>query len=620
MSMIKIENLTFSYPTSYDNVFENVSFQVDTDWKLGFVGRNGRGKTTFLNLLLGKYEYSGKILSSVQFDYFPYPVSDKNRITEDILQEICPLAEEWELMRELSYLDVDVDVLWRPFETLSNGEQTKVLIAALFLNEGHFLLIDEPTNHLDAKARKSVAAYLKKKKGFILVSHDRRFLDDGLNPEKLGAVSSYLCDPATAHAEFMLVKNQYQGETDRRAGHGALCYQIRQAFPHGEVTAEEANRIGYETAMRWTKGKYQFFVCTHIDKEHIHNHIYYNSTAYDRSRKFRNFIGSSFALRRLSDRVCLEHDLSVIANPKLHSKGRYLHYGQWLGENQKLSQKEQIRLAIDAALTERPEDFADFLRRMETAGIQVKHGRGGVISFLVPGQQRAARFRAATLGDGYGPEDVQAVIDGKAPTRTAPVRRAPAPRRVNLLIDIQERMRQGKGPTYERWAKVYNLKQMAAALQYLKEHQLFEYDDLAAKTDAATERFHTLAGDIQHTEAELSRVSDLMAAVVQYAKTRPAFDGYKAAKYSRKYLAEHEAELADYRAAKATMAELLGGEKLPKMDVLKEKRRQLAARKKALYLEYRKAQQDMRELVAVKGSVDHLRGLTDSQRNKEQAR
>ena len=119
---------------------------------------------------------------------------------------------------------------------------------------------------------------------------------------------------------------------------------------------------------------------------------------------------------------------------------------------------------------------------------------------------------------------------------------------------------------------------------------------------------------------ELSRVSDLMAAVVQYAKTRPAFDGYKAAKYSRKYLAEHEAELADYRAAKATMAELLGGEKLPKMDVLKEKRRQLAARKKALYLEYRKAQQDMRELVAVKGSVDHLRGLTDNQRNKEQAR
>ena len=442
----------------------------------------------------------------------------------------------------------------------------------------------------------------------------------GLNPEKLGAVSSYLCDPNTAPAEFLLVKSQYLAETGRAVSRGALFFQIRQAFLPGEVTAEEANRIGYETAMRWTKGKYQFFVCTHIDKEHIHNHIYYNSTAYDRSRKFRNFIGSSFALRRLSDRVCLEHDLSVITNPKLHSKGRYLHYGQWLGENQKLSQKEQIRLAIDAALTERPKDFADFLRRMETAGIQVKHGRGGVISFLVPGQQRAARFRASTLGDGYGPEDVQAVIDGKAPTRTATARKAPAPRRVNLLIDIQERMRQGKGSAYERWAKVYNLKQMTAALQYLKEHQLFEYDDLAAKTDAATEQFHTLAGDIQQTEAELSRVSNLMAAVVQYAKTRPAFDGYKAAKYSRKYLAEHEAELADYRAAKATMGELLGGEKLPKMAELKEKRRQLAARKKALYADYRTAQEEMRQAVAVKANIDHLLGVTDSQRKKEQER
>ena len=177
MSMIKVENLTFAYPRGIDYIFENVSFQIDTDWKLGFVGRNGRGKTTFLNLLLGKYEYSGKIISSVQFDYFPYPVEDKTMFTMDVLQKICPLAEEWEIMRELSLLDVDMDVLYRAFETLSNGEQTKALLAALFLNEGHFLLIDEPTNHLDTKAREQVANYLKKKKGFILVSHDRRFLD-----------------------------------------------------------------------------------------------------------------------------------------------------------------------------------------------------------------------------------------------------------------------------------------------------------------------------------------------------------------------------------------------------------------------------------------------------------
>ncbi|MBS6511678.1 MAG: ABC-F family ATP-binding cassette domain-containing protein, partial [Clostridiales bacterium] len=173
MSMIRVEDLSFSYSSSYDPIFEHVSFSIDTDWKLGFVGRNGRGKTTFLNLLLGKYEYSGKIISSVPFDYFPYPVSDPTQLTIDALSAICPMAEEWELLRELSYLDVDAQILWRPFETLSNGEQTKALLAALFLNEGRFLLIDEPTNHLDARARKIVAAYLQKKKGFILVSHDR---------------------------------------------------------------------------------------------------------------------------------------------------------------------------------------------------------------------------------------------------------------------------------------------------------------------------------------------------------------------------------------------------------------------------------------------------------------
>lgn len=177
MSMIRVEDLSFSYSSSYDPIFEHVSFTVDTDWKLGFVGRNGRGKTTFLNLLLGKYEYSGKIISSVPFDYFPYSIPDLSQLTIDALLTVCPMAEEWELLRELSYLDVDAQILWRPFETLSNGEQTKALLASLFLKEGRFLLIDEPTNHLDARAREIVAAYLKKKKGFILVSHDRRFLD-----------------------------------------------------------------------------------------------------------------------------------------------------------------------------------------------------------------------------------------------------------------------------------------------------------------------------------------------------------------------------------------------------------------------------------------------------------
>ena len=178
MSVINIENLTFSYEGSSDTIFENVSFSIDTDWKLGFTGRNGRGKTTFMKLLMGKYEYSGRITSSVKFEYFPFEVSDENALVMFLAEEICPNAENWELVRELSLLQVSDDVLYRPFAVLSGGEKTKVMLAMLFLRENCFLLIDEPTNHLDMTGREIVSRYLKRKKGFILISHDRAVLDE----------------------------------------------------------------------------------------------------------------------------------------------------------------------------------------------------------------------------------------------------------------------------------------------------------------------------------------------------------------------------------------------------------------------------------------------------------
>lgn len=177
MSLISVNQLTFYYDGSYDNIFDNVSFQIDSRWRLGFVGRNGRGKTTFLNLLMGRYEYKGSISASVVFDYFPFNVSSKERDTIEIIEEVEPEYELWRICRELTLLSVDCEVLYRPFETLSNGEQTKVLLAVLFARENHFLLIDEPTNHLDMEARETVMEYLKRKNGFILVSHDRYFLD-----------------------------------------------------------------------------------------------------------------------------------------------------------------------------------------------------------------------------------------------------------------------------------------------------------------------------------------------------------------------------------------------------------------------------------------------------------
>ncbi|HPD87866.1 MAG TPA: ABC-F type ribosomal protection protein [Oscillospiraceae bacterium] len=177
MSLIDISNLTFAYEGSYDNIFENVSFQIDTDWKLGFTGRNGRGKTTFLNLLLGKYPYHGTISASVAFEYFPFEVTDKSKDALGAVEDIDGSLPRWELMRELSLLELGEEVLYRPFGTLSNGEQTKVLLAALFLKENRFLLIDEPTNHLDMHGREIVSRYLNGKEGFIVVSHDRAFLD-----------------------------------------------------------------------------------------------------------------------------------------------------------------------------------------------------------------------------------------------------------------------------------------------------------------------------------------------------------------------------------------------------------------------------------------------------------
>lgn len=177
MSMIEISNLTFAYDGSYDNIFENVSLRLDTDWRLGLVGRNGRGKTTLLRLLQRKYEYRGTIRADVLFDYFPFSIPDPDKDAIGVIEDVQPDYEYWQLAREMHRLDLSDEILYRPFRSLSGGEQVKLLLALLFARENRFLLIDEPTNHLDAEARALVADYLKTKRGFLLVSHDRAFLD-----------------------------------------------------------------------------------------------------------------------------------------------------------------------------------------------------------------------------------------------------------------------------------------------------------------------------------------------------------------------------------------------------------------------------------------------------------
>lgn len=446
----------------------------------------------------------------------------------------------------------------------------------------------------------------------------RDCLDYGKNPEKTEDgkyISSYECDPATVAAEFLLAKASYKAMTGReqKQGEDVLCYQIRQSFYPGEITPEEANRVSYDLAMRWTKGRHAFIVTTHTDKQHIHSHIYYNSTTLDYTRKFRNFWGSSFALRRLSDRLCLENGLSIVENPKPRSKGKFRNYGEWqAGQKKPLTYQDRLRAAIDTALAKKPADFPAFLSLMEQAGYEVKQRRGA-ISFRAPGQERFTRLRSDTLGEGYSETDIRAALSGSR-------QRPGQPRqKINLAIDIQSRL-QGKGPSYERWAKVFNLKQMAAALAYLQDNGLTDYEQLEQKATAATEHFHKLSDQIKSTEAALHTNMELKAATVQYAKARPVFEKYKASKYSKKFLAEHEADIELYRAACADFKAILGGAKLPKMDTLKEEVRKLSEQKKKLYAEYRKTKADMQEVTTIKANIDYLLGYSEPGRKKEQER
>jgi len=298
---------------------------------------------------------------------------------------------------------------------------------------------------------------------------------------------------------------------------------------------------------------------------------------------------------------------------RLIALAKYKSYGEWAkGRERPLTFQQKLCAAIDAALEKQPSDLAAFLSLMEQSGYEVKQQRGA-ISFRAPGQERFTRLRSSTLGKGYSQKDIEAALSGSQRGTDQPGQR------VNLIIDIQSRL-QGKRPGYERWAKVFNLKQMAAALAFLQENDLMEYGQLEKKAAEATERFHTLSGQIKSTEAALQTNRELKAATVQYARTRPVFQEYKARKYSRKFLAEHEGDIELYRAACADFKRILGGVKLPKMDELKEEGRELAEKKKKLYAEYRKAREEMREVTAVKANIDYLLGYAEPGREKEQER
>ena len=432
------------------------------------------------------------------------------------------------------------------------------------------------------------------------------------NPKKTHQgelVTGFGCNPETADGEFLLMKREYIAQTGRLRGKDdVIAYHLRQSFVPGEITPEEANRIGCELASRFTHGQHAYVVATHEDRRHVHSHIIISAVNLDCDRKFRNFWGSSKAIRRLSDTLCIQNGLSIIEQPKGHSKS----YNKWLGNEAKTSQRDGLREAIDAALARQPKDFEKLLTMLQRGGWEVKRGKR--ISLKGKGQERFKRLDS--LGEDYSEAALRAIIAGEKEHHPREKKTVQPMRQVNLLVDIQAKLQAGKGAGYERWAKVFNLKQMAQTLNYLSENNLMNIEDLTAKTDAATARVHELQVTIRETEKRMAELHALKGHIINYVKTREVYVAYRMAGYSKKFVAEHEQEIRLHQAAKEAFS-ALGKQKIPKVKEIQAEYDALREKKKQAYAAYHQAQDEMRQLLTVRANVERILGIEEKEKGQQ---
>ena len=438
---------------------------------------------------------------------------------------------------------------------------------------------------------------LHKNKGMTVAACLKNRTDYIENPDKTEQgqyVSSYACSALTADEEFMLTKRQYDFVNGRRQKSDVIAYQIRQSFRPGEITAEEANKVGYELAMRFTKGKHAFVVATHTDRQHIHNHVIFNSTALDGTKKFRDFFFSALAVQRLSDLICLEHQLSVIEKKPYRERQKRVLYPP------KESNRDRLCGIIDTILAEKPGDYEAFLQKLEQQGYEVKRGKYTAVKGK--GQKRFIRFR--TLGTVYGEDEIKAVLEGKAehkPYQKKPPKEQP----FQLLVDIQGKMAEGKSVGYKKWATKFNLKEMSKTLLFLQEQKISSTDELRECAAAATERYHAMGDSIKAAEARLTQIAVLKTHIINYAKTREVYAAYRKAGYSKAFLEAHREEITLHKAAKTAFDEA-GLQKLPKVKELDAEFAELLTKKKAAYPDYCKARNEMQELVRAQKNVERF--------------
>ena len=427
-------------------------------------------------------------------------------------------------------------------------------------------------------------------------------------------VSSFMCSPETAAEEFEISKQLYHQITGRSQSpdHDVIMYRVIQSFKPGEVSPEEANRIGYELAMKFTGGQHQFVVSTHVDKAHIHTHIEFNSTNLNCDGKFRDVKRSALrVLRKLNDELCRAHGLSVIENPKPSAKKQKEIAAAKYGT----SHKEQLRQTIDRVLSD-CQGYDDFLAKMRAEGYEIKEGK--LLSFRAPGWDRFTRSNK--LGADYSREALRERSTHRGGRSTAAKRPVPhAGRKVNMLIDIQAKMAAGKGTGYERWAKIFNLKEAAKTLNFLVENNLTDYDELTARAAQAGDRFDEVSRRIKQLEGRMAEVAQLKTHIINYSKTREVYAAYKKSRHKKEFLAEHGAEIAQHEAAKKAF-DALGGKPIPKVAQLSEQYAALLAEKQEQYAEYKALRQDMIAYRTAKQNVDKILGLVpeDQEQNREQ--
>jgi len=406
---------------------------------------------------------------------------------------------------------------------------------------------------------------IRKNKNRTVAQTIKERIDYILNPDKTRRgelVMAYGCDINTAAIEFMLSKKDYLANTGRDNGDkNVLAYHIRQAFKPGEITPEEANKIGYELASRFTKSCHSFIVATHVDTRHVHNHIVVNSVDIEAKGKFKNFWGSSKALRRLNDLICLESGLHVIEAPK-PSKG---HYGEWLENKKESSLRENLEQIIDEALAKKPADFDDFIRLLKESDCIVKQGKH--LSIKAKGQKRFIRLRS--LSDGYTEDAIREIISGKrkvSPKIEAATDQAEhssstykrPERKFSLLIDVQNSIKAQNSPGYERWAKLFSLKQAAKTLLFLQDNNLDEWEKLSEAAQKAKDDFNNIQTSIQTADTKMKEIAVLQKHIGAYVKTKDIYAEYKRRKFNKSFLAENEKAISDHKTAKAFLVKLFG--------------------------------------------------------------